>query len=345
MLAKNTLMQRFQAFSHLSMLDHGRLDHPENRNRLDTFLSAIQTSPFLPFLELNTYRLAQPEELLLNHTKEYIERVLSFDEKEGNLDPETPLTSGSVKAARLAAGLGLELVERVIRGQIKRGFLIGRPPGHHSRPSSSMGFCVFNNIALAAHIALQQGLQRIVILDWDVHHGNGTQESFYQDDRVLFIDLHQENLFPVQSGLLEQKGEGKGYGYTVNLPLPHSCRDIDYLYVMDQFVAPLIQRYRPELILVSAGYDAHETDPLGSMYLTTSGFGLLTQRIRKLADDLCEGRLLFFLEGGYDPNALSQNILECISYLAKENCPDFHPQMRAHHDEVVELIMKEKLVC
>lgn len=310
-------MQKSLFLSHLSLLDHQPPAHPESRLRLDSILSAIKASPFRDQLVLDVDRLATREELLLNHSASYVDKVFSFSGQVAELDSETLLSPGSVNAARMAVGLGLELTEQVISGNAKNGFALIRPPGHHARPDGGMGFCIFNNIAIAAKRALALGVQRILILDWDVHHGNGTQEAFDEEDRVLFIDLHQENLFPKNSGLITEMGKGKGLGYKVNVPLPHSCQDSDYAAVFQTLVRPLARQYRPELILVSAGFDAHISDPLASMSLTTEGFESLAKGVVQLAKELCQGKVIFFLEGGYDPDPLAKNVLGCIAALAE----------------------------
>jgi len=314
-------MKKHLLLSHPCLLDHGISTHPENAGRLQAILTALTLSPYKSCLDLSMTRLATFDELAQVHTPNYVNYVLSLEGMQASLDYETHLTTESVKAARCAAGLGLELVEQILDNKIQNGFALVRPPGHHSRPDTAMGFCVFNNIALAAKKAISKGIKRILIFDWDVHHGNGTQEAFYEDDRVLFIDFHQDNLFPAGSGLISQKGKGKGLGFTVNVPFPDSCRDDDYLYAFENLVKPLATKYQPELILVSAGFDAHESDPLGSMGLTTKGYGMLTAEVKTLADTLCNGKVVFFLEGGYNPEFLAKNVLECISVLAADTDP------------------------
>lgn len=304
--------------SHLSLLDHGDLAHPENRHRLQHIIESIENSPFKDCLDVSLNRLASKQELMEVHDQHYVEYLHSLIGKEAVLDPETKISCGSVNAALIGAGLGIELVEQVLEGKIQTGFSLVRPPGHHARPSIGMGFCLLNNIALAAKKALSLGLKRILILDWDVHHGNGTQEIFYSDDQILFIDLHQENLFPVNSGGINEIGEGKGFGYTVNIPLPARCRDEDYFYVFEKVVKPIALAYHPELILVSAGFDAHESDPLGFMNLTSHGYHLLTKKVKFLADKVCGGKVIFFLEGGYNPYFLAKNVMECIHALCSE---------------------------
>ncbi|HEV8052374.1 MAG TPA: histone deacetylase, partial [Parachlamydiaceae bacterium] len=285
-MAKHLILSDYDMFNHVTRA------HPESAGRLLAILEAFEERPCKEFLNLSVKRRATVDEIMQVHEPAYVNDVLALKGRTANLDPETQISPGSVDAALLAAGLCLELADQVVKGKIENGFALVRPPGHHSRPSAAMGFCVFNNIAIACKRALDMGIKRILIFDWDVHHGNGTQEVFYEDERVLFIDIHQENLFPQNSGLIKEIGSGKGLGFTVNLPLPPSCGDNDYLYAFDQIVEPLAVRFRPELILVSAGFDAHESDPLGGMKLTTKGFGLLAARVKRLAEVFCEGKMI-----------------------------------------------------
>jgi acetoin utilization deacetylase AcuC-like enzyme len=326
--------------SHPCLLNHGITRHPENAGRLAHVLSAIAKSPFSQFLDIENTRLATVKEIALVHDIAYVNHVLSQEGKSFALDPETHLTEGSVVAARMAAGLGIELVERVVNGTIENGFCIVRPPGHHAEPNAGMGFCIFNNIAIGAKKALSMGLKRVMIIDFDVHHGNGTQKAFYGDDSVFFIDFHQDNLFPNPSGQLLETGEGKGLGFTANIPMPDSCRDDDYIYAFETIVEPLITWYAPELILVSAGFDAHENDPLGSMSITTNGFGRLLTKIKHAAEKVCGGKLVLYLEGGYNPQDLAENVLECVNVLVTDTkdlpktVEPYTYKMKEHLEEV-----------
>ncbi len=293
--------------SHPFLLNHVKSDHPESPARLQALLEALDPQIF--------YRLATREELRLIHELNYIDRILSYQDQMRDLDAETFLSKDSVHCALLACGLGIEMIQRVLATNTP-GFLITRPPGHHATPSEAMGFCIFNTIALAAQWALLQGLKRILILDWDVHHGNGTQAIFYDTPEVLFIDLHQDGLYPPHSGTPEEQGSGLGKGYTLNIPLPQHSGDSMYLDIFDTIVLPQVQNFAPECILVSAGFDAHESDPLGAMDLTTHGYEKLTKAIQALAQKYCPGRLLYVLEGGYNPQALAQNVLACVKVLS-----------------------------
>lgn len=336
----NMKLQKSLFLSHPCQLDHGILDHPENPLRLQAILEAFKESLYENLLDLTVSRLATKEELLQVHALSYVDHILASQGRDMDLDYETKLTAGSVKAALSAAGLACELIEQVVEGKIKNGFALIRPPGHHARADQGMGFCIFNNIAIAAHKALSMGLKRILIFDWDVHHGNGTQECFYEDDRVLFIDIHQENLFPINSGLLDETGKSKGLGYTANIPLPPSCKDADYLYIFDMLVKPLTLKYQPELILVSAGFDAHESDPLGFMNLTTEGYGKLAMAVNGLAEQICGGKVIFILEGGYNPYFLARNVLECTKGLVHVDDPPISQITSSTSENIKHLVQK-----
>jgi len=331
-------MRKHLSLCHSCLLNHGEETHPENATRLASIIQALSESPYQPFLDLSCARLATEEELCLVHDPVYVKHVLSLEGKNASIDHETLVSPGSIRAALVAAGIGIELVEQVLKGKIQNGFALVRPPGHHARPDGGMGFCIFNNIAIAAKKAFSKEIKRILILDWDVHHGNGTQDAFYDDERVLQIDLHQDNLFPSPSGLLRETGKGKGKGFTVNVPLPPSCNDADYVYIFENLVKPLARHYRPELILVSAGFDAHESDPLGFMNLTTAGYGRLTAEIKALAEELCQGKLVFFLEGGYNPYWLTKNVVECVGVLAQESVSITKDNLEPHSHGIGELI-------
>ncbi len=307
-----------QFISHSAFLVHGRANHPENFKRLNAILTAFETAPALlrQCLQLDLPRKATRDELLLVHTASYVDHVLALAGLETELDSETPLSAGSVDAALLAVGTCLHLLESILNGKVQNGMALVRPPGHHARPGQGMGFCVFNNIALTAARTLALGLKRVCILDWDVHHGNGTQDAFYNDHRVLFIDLHQDDLFPKNSGSADEIGAGKGKGYTLNIPLPHSTDDAGYLRILEEVVKSRVFQFKPELILVSAGFDAHISDPLGSMSLTDEGYRAMTRVVKAWAQELCDGRLMMTLEGGYEPTALAKNVLACGEVLA-----------------------------
>ena len=210
------------------------------------------------------------------------------------------MNAASYDTALLAAGGGIAAVDAVAEGRARRVFANIRPPGHHAMAAKGMGYCIFNNVVVAArHAQRAHGIERVLVLDWDVHHGNGTQDAFYRDDSVLFISLHQEMLYPQNFGLLSQIGEGEGRGYTVNLPLPPGCGDAAYLAAFDEIVVPVANEFRPQLVLVSAGQDANNSDSSGRMCLTTEAFRRMTQAAIDVAESHAEGRLAILLEGGY----------------------------------------------
>jgi acetoin utilization deacetylase AcuC-like enzyme len=215
----------------------------------------------------------------------------------------------------MAAGAAAQAVEAVVSGRAGNAFALVRPPGHHATRSRSMGFCLLNNIAIAAGHALDRlGLERIAIVDYDVHHGNGTQDCFYDDGRVLFCSTHAWPLYP-GTGAVEEAGAESGYGLTLNLPVPHGTGDTALLRCYDELVLPAVRAFAPQLLLVSAGYDAHWADPLGPLTLSVAGFAALTQRLVDLAEQLCGGRIVLVLEGGYNLEALGACVVAALRVL------------------------------
>jgi acetoin utilization deacetylase AcuC-like enzyme len=249
------------------------------------------------------------------------------------LDPDTFTSPQSVAVAALAAGAALSGLEWILQeGSAaadagaatdvpRRALALVRPPGHHAEAGRAMGFCLHNNVAVAAAAALATGLRRVAIVDYDVHHGNGTQHSFYQDPRVLFISTHQYPFYP-GSGSAGETGDGDGRGFTVNVPLESGCTDGDYVLVCDRLIVPVLDEYAPELVLVSAGFDAHERDPLAHMRMSAAGFGALTARLAAAADRHARGRLLLVTEGGYDLPAFGDSLDVVVRALAGEPVPD-----------------------
>jgi acetoin utilization deacetylase AcuC-like enzyme len=251
-------------------------------------------------------RAATEDELATYHTGEYIAGVRAHVEGGpmkgdwGEIENDTPLSRGSFDAAIFATGGAMNAVQAVMNGEVQNAYALLRPPGHHALSNRAMGFCIFNNAVIAAHYARNvYGLERIMIVDWDVHHGNGTQDAFYADPGVLFVSLHQQNWYPKLSGKLEQVGAGTGAGYTVNVPLPAGTGDRGYRAAFEQLIVPIGLQYRPQLVIISAGQDANWLDPLAQMMVTQAGFRTMSELVLGLAEDTCEGRLVMLQEGGY----------------------------------------------
>lgn len=245
-------------------------------------------------------RMGTAEEIELVHEREMREHVERVSRTGGDAGTGAPIVEGGEQIARLAVGGTLAAVDAVMQGDVRNAFGLVRPPGHHATRNESLGFCVYNNIAIAARYAQQKhGCKRVAIIDWDVHHGNGTQDIFWEDDSVLFFSLHQDNLFPLDWGKVQDYGEGNGIGSTVNIPLPAGSGNAAYLAAMREIVVPIIEQFAPDLILISAGQDASIQDPLGRMTATVPVYREMTQMIRDLAESICDGRLVVLQEGGY----------------------------------------------
>lgn len=297
-------------------LEHETGDHPERPARLEAILRYLERTGRLDDRRLVEPDPADEETIALVHDRAYIEELRAFAARGGGwLDADTVVSPRSFDVARLAVGAAVTAVELVLRGEAPRAFALVRPPGHHAEPDRGMGFCLFNNIAVAAAWALQRhGLERVAIIDWDVHHGNGTQAAFYRTDRVLFVSVHQWPLYP-GTGRADEIGEGPGRGYTLNIPLPPRSDDTAYLRAFDEQIEPRLRTYRPELLLVSAGYDAHYADPLAAMAVTEQGFGAMAGRVLTWAQERCDGRLVLVLEGGYNLSALASSVAATLDAL------------------------------
>ena len=246
--------------------------------------------------------LATDEQILVYHTPDYLAGLAEVERVGGDAGAGAPLHPGGLRIARLSAGAAIAAVDAVIGRRVQAAHALSRPPGHHAMADKGMGFCVFNNVVVAArHAQTAHGVGRVLILDWDVHHGNGTQDAFYADPDVLFVSIHEDDNYPAGWGAVDQVGEGDGLGRTVNVPLPGGSGSAAYLATFDRVVEPIARRFRPELILVSAGQDASIQDPLGRMALTTDAYRRMTLRMLALADELCGGRIVLVQEGGYAP--------------------------------------------
>jgi acetoin utilization deacetylase AcuC-like enzyme len=302
--------------------------HPERPERLAAIDRAL--AAFGDRLRPLTPREATPDELLLAHHRDYIAALRPLEGRAAQLDPDTSISPRSLEVARLAAGSLVDVALAVAKGEARRAFAALRPPGHHAEFAAPMGFCVFNNVAIAAGaLRKQAGVERIAIVDWDVHHGNGTQHLFEGERDVLFASLHQFPFYP-GTGALDEQGSDAGLGTTVNLPLMGGCGDAEYGEFFDELLVPMLHAWKPELILVSAGFDAHAADPLGGMEVSSAGFATFTQRLCAVADDVCGGRIVLALEGGYDLDALADSVAQCVSVLAEPTpAPRQFPQKSA----------------
>lgn len=281
------------------------LVHVENADTKRRMHELIVVSGLADSLVRIAPRPATEEEILRVHGREHLERVQAESRlpKGGDAgDGLSPFGQGGYEIAALAAGGAIEAVDAVLAGRVDNAYALVRPPGHHAEPDHGMGFCVFGNVAIAVHHALAvRGLERVAVLDWDVHHGNGTQKAFYADPRVLTISLHQDNVFPPRSGYRDERGEGAGLGYALNIPLPAGSGDSAYLYAMDTVVTPALRAFQPELIVVASGFDAGAMDPMAHQMVTSEGFRALTSRLLDTAGELCDGRVAMSHEGGYNP--------------------------------------------
>jgi acetoin utilization deacetylase AcuC-like enzyme len=273
-------------------------------------------------------RAATREELALNHSVEYVERIAKTAGKAHTmLDPDTHTSAGSWEAAIHAAGGVLVSLDMIMEGRFNNGFALVRPPGHHAEASRAMGFCLFNNIAIGAHYLIQKyHLERLLIVDWDLHHGNGTQKSFYSSPQVLYISTHQYPYYP-GSGSIDEVGEGTGAGYTVNVPLQGGQGDADYLKIFQEIILPIALEYQPQFVLISAGYDPYYLDPLGAMRVTPDGFAAMTRQLMDCAQKCCEGKLLVVLEGGYHLDGITESAKKTL--LALIQAPEISPNGHA----------------
>lgn len=291
--------------------------HPESPQRLAAVRAALTSLP--ENVRWGDVRDATVEELSRVHAPAYVESLARLDGESAELDADTRVSPGSWKASVRAAGAALSLVDALIDRKAENGFALVRPPGHHAERDRAMGFCLFNNVAVAAEHARDRGVARVAIVDWDVHHGNGTQHSFAERDDVLFISLHRFPFYP-GTGAAEEQGHGAGQGFTLNVPLPAGMGDGDYGAAFDAIVLPALTRFRPELLLVSAGFDPHARDPLGGMAVSERGFGAMCSALRDVAAN-AGAPLGLVLEGGYDLTALGDSVRACIEVLAGQREP------------------------
>jgi acetoin utilization deacetylase AcuC-like enzyme len=309
------------AFTTVDSPDHNLEGHPENANRFKHFkvMDNLPTSADISYI---VSKPAEEEAILKVHPSQYLDALKQAAQKgPGFLDyGDTYVTPASYEAACMAGGGVLQVLQSILDGKAEAGYALVRPPGHHATFTRAMGFCLLNNIAVAARVAQEHNHSKILIIDFDVHHGNGTQKIFEDDPTIFYISTHQSGIFP-GTGHLHEIGINEGKGTLANFPLPSHAGDQALLSIFDQIITPLAHRFKPDFIMVSSGFDAHWTDPLASLQITTHGYYQITQILTTLANALCRGRLLFVQEGGYDPDTLFDCVGSVLCALAGDPPP------------------------
>ena len=323
-------------------LQHDTGYHSENAARLTAILSYLEKTGLLAELQLIKPRPATIDEIAAVHDRQYISYLAYVAQKGGAwLEVDTVMSPKSYDAAIYAAGGTISAVDEVMQDKVSSAFALVRPPGHHATFDRAMGFCIFNNIAVAAKYALAQyKLERIAIIDFDVHHGNGTQDAFENDPHVLYVSTHQYPHYP-GTGHAEDSGISQGQGTVLNVPMPAASGDREYHMVFERIIMPVVRRYRPQLVMVSAGYDIHWSDELAQMQVTTSGIAGIVSSIKQLADESCHGKIVIALEGGYNLEALSTSVKATFDVLmGKSDIEDImgYPKRRASNPNVLPLI-------
>lgn len=328
---------------HPGYLKHETGFHPERKERLLSIISYLEETGMMAQLKLIEPGYADLNEILYIHAQEYIEKVKRYSELEIPLDLDTILCKDSYNVALLAAGGAITAVDAVL-DDVDCSFALVRPPGHHAMPDSGMGFCIFNNVAIAARHAQKKGKKRVLIVDWDVHHGNGTQEAFYEDPSVLYFSTHQYPHYP-GTGWLDEVGTGKGKGYNINVPLPAGTDDTGFIAAFEEILVPAALEFQPDIVLVSAGQDACANNGLAQMRMSTGGFAVLASIVKSIAKETCDGKIAAVLEGGYDLRLLAHSVAAVLEvFMGKEpgrkKSVKLNPKVRERLDEVKKIQSK-----
>lgn len=316
----------------------GLPESPETKRRLRNLLDV---TGLLRDLSVRTAAEASEADLRRVHPESYLSAFkAASDAGGGELGLRTPFGRGGFEIAALSAGLATSALRAVLTGEVRNAYALSRPPGHHCLPDWPNGFCLLNNIAIAIRAAQAAGLaRRVAVVDWDVHHGNGTQAAFYADSDVLTLSIHQDNLFPANSGGLDERGEGPGLGYNLNIPLPPGCGNGAYLEVMRRIVVPALERFRPDLIVVACGFDASGADPLGRMMVSSEGYRAMTGILTAAADLLCGGRIVMTHEGGYSASYVPYcglAVLEALSGVRTGINDPFEPVLAGYGQQALQ---------
>jgi len=311
--------------------------HPERPERVKVLLDLADELDPAKF-QLLTPRPAQRAHIEAIHGKDYVRLVEATSAHNFYaLDGDTITCRDSFGVGVLAVGGFLQLIDAIATQDVQNGFALVRPPGHHALRNRAMGFCLFNTMAIGAeYVKRVHGANKVMIMDWDVHHGNGTQDAFYNDPTVLFISTHQFPFYP-GSGGLKEVGVGPGAGYTINIPLPAGCADAEYVRAFQDVIVPAAERFQPQWILVSAGFDPHRRDPLGGMGVTETGFGVMARELLRLAEKFADARIAFLLEGGYDLAALRTSVAAVLETMQERNHPPL--EKRNLNDSRIELLL------
>ena len=321
------------AFTTAATLKHNFPNHPENNERVPAIVEALRSAKLLERMtEITNPAAAKLEQVTEVHQADYVQELIErLDSNPTYLDSApTYFTHASLQCALHAAGASIALVDTVLDKNAQSGFALIRPPGHHAVPGAAMGFCLLANIAIAARHAQKRGVERILIIDFDVHHGNGTQEIFYDDCSVLFVSIHQEGLYP-GGGQAYQTGINTGQGFTLNIPIPAYAGGSAVQQILSDLIFPSVRHFCPELILVSAGFDAHWRDNLSNLQYSGRDYHVISTALQELASEFCSGQIVFFLEGGYDLPALSESAVNVFRALLGEPSidtlgPPLHPE-------------------